>query len=133
MAEKLIRIGRVSSINYETGMIKILYPDLDDSVTDDLPYISLNGEYKMPSIGQNVLVLHLSNGTAAGVIMGPFWNEGDPPPEGGADLFRKDISKTPGESYVRYEDGTLKIKAPTLVFETDNGTISMDSILAKLG
>lgn len=37
MAEKNIRIGRVSSIDYGSGMISVTYPDLDDSVTDDLP------------------------------------------------------------------------------------------------
>lgn len=71
MAEKNIRIGRVSSIDYGSGMISVTYPDLDDSVTDDLR--SFNGdEYKMPPVGAEVLVLHLSNGCAAGVVMGRY-------------------------------------------------------------
>ena len=41
MAERLIRIGRVSSVNYKSGMVKVTYPDLDDSVTDDFPVFSL--------------------------------------------------------------------------------------------
>ena len=61
MAEKNIRIGRVSSIDYGNGMISVTYPDLDDSVTDDLPVFSMGDEYKMPPVGAEVLVLHLSN------------------------------------------------------------------------
>ena len=63
MAEKNIRIGRVSSIDYGSGMISVTYPDLDDSVTDDLPVFSMGDEYKMPPVGAEVLVLHLSNFT----------------------------------------------------------------------
>ncbi|WP_418443651.1 hypothetical protein [Blautia sp.] len=58
MAEKNIRIGRVSSIDYGSGMISVTYPDLDDSVTDDLPVFSMGDEYKMPPVGAEVLVLH---------------------------------------------------------------------------
>ena len=41
MADRTIRIGKVSSVDYGSGMIKVTYPDLDNSVTDDLPYLSL--------------------------------------------------------------------------------------------
>ena len=48
MADRTIRIGKVSSVDYGSGMIKVTYPDLDNSVTDDLPYLTFNDEYKMP-------------------------------------------------------------------------------------
>ena len=41
MADRTIRIGKVSSVDYGSGMIKVTYPDLDNSVTDDLPYFCL--------------------------------------------------------------------------------------------
>lgn len=62
MAERLIRIGKVSSIDYANGMISVTYPDMDGATTDNFPVFSLTDEYKMPGIGQEVLVLHLSNG-----------------------------------------------------------------------
>ena len=40
MADRTIRIGKVSSVDYGSGMIKVTYPDLDNSVTDDLPYLT---------------------------------------------------------------------------------------------
>ena len=48
MADRTIRIGKVSSVDYGSGMIKVTYPDLDNSVTDDLPYLTFIDEYKMP-------------------------------------------------------------------------------------
>ena len=47
MADKLIRIGRVSKVDYEHGMISVTYPDLDDAVTVLLSTLSFNDEYKM--------------------------------------------------------------------------------------
>ena len=75
MADRTIRIGKVSSVDYGSGMIKVVYPDLDNSVTDDLPYLTFNDEYKMPKVGASVLVVHLSNGAAAGIVCGTYWND----------------------------------------------------------
>ena len=58
-----IRIGKVSSIDYENGMIRVLYTDRDGAVTKTLPVVTFNDEYKMPQVGQYVLVVHLSNGS----------------------------------------------------------------------
>lgn len=33
MADRTIRIGKVSSVDYGSGMIKVTYPDLDNSVS----------------------------------------------------------------------------------------------------
>ena len=98
MAEKNIRIGRVSSIDYGSGMISVTYPDLDDSVTDDLPVFSMGDEYKMPPVGAEVLVLHLSNGCAAGVVMGRYWNEANKPSVSGKGVFRKELGEKKGEA-----------------------------------
>ena len=40
MNEDIVKIGRVSSIDYKTGMIQVLYEDLsdEDDVSDYLPY-----------------------------------------------------------------------------------------------
>ena len=75
-------------------MISVTYPDLDDSVTDDLPVFSMGDEYKMPPVGAEVLVLHLSNGCAAGVVMGRYWNEANKPSVSGKGVFRKEVPTT---------------------------------------
>lgn len=124
-----IRIGKVSSVDHVKGMVKVVYPDKDGAVTDDLPYITMNDEYKMPVVGKCVLVLHLSNGAAAGVVMGSYWNEGNRPPESGAALFRKELGASMGEAFLRYASGEARLKAPSIVFQTGSGGISVAQLI----
>ena len=109
MAERLIRIGRVSSINAETGMISVTYPDLDDCTTAQFPVFSFGDEFKLPGIGDNVLVLHLSNGQSAGIVLGKYWNASNRPPVSNG--FRKELGDTFGEAYMDYRDGVLTLHA----------------------
>lgn len=125
MAEKHVRIGKVSSIDYEKGMISVTYPDLDDSVTDVLPVFSMTDEYKMPSIGAGVLVLHLSNGCTAGVVMGRYWNEANMPPISGRNVFRKELGESFGEAYIQYANGDITLK-------DKKGSSTLASILNRL-
>ena len=64
MANSEIRVGRVSSVNYETGMARITYWDKDETVTSEFPMLNYNNEYRMPEAGRDVIVAHLSNGTS---------------------------------------------------------------------
>ena len=84
-----IRLGKISSIDYAKGMARVVYHEKDDDVTRLIPLLS--HEYKMPPVGSQVLVVHLSNGTEAGVVLGRPWSEKNVPPEGGATLYRKDL------------------------------------------
>lgn len=110
MAEMLIRIGRVSSVNDESGMVSVTYPGLDDSTTDDFPVFSFTDEYKMPGIGQEVLVLHLSNGQSAGIVMGRIWNRQNQPPKSENSVFRKELGSVYGEAYIEYGGGNITFK-----------------------
>lgn len=125
MAERLIRIGKVSSIDYENGMISVTYPDLDNSTTDNFPVFSLADEYKMPGIGQEVLVLHMSNGQSAGIVLGRYWNKGNRPPVSGENVFRKELGKTFGEAYIQYMNGSITLHDQT-------GDYTLGSILNRL-
>ena len=86
-----IRFGRVSSVNYQKGMISVTYADQEDGASVELPYFSFNGEYKMPKKEQMVLVLHLTNGSAAGIVLGTFWNANNVPKESGENAFWKEL------------------------------------------
>ena len=79
-----IRLGKISSIDYAKGMARVVYHEKDDDVTRLIPLLS--HEYKMPPVGSQVLVVHLSNGTEAGVVLGRPWSDKNAPPEGGAFL-----------------------------------------------
>ena len=133
MAERLIRIGRVSSVNAAKGMICVTYPDLDNSVTGEFPVFSFTDEYKMPSVGAEVLVLHLSNGQSAGIVLGRYWNGSNTPPVSSG--FRKEMGDAFGEAYLQYGDGVLTIHADKIVldgatevpddYDLKNGTIKL--------
>ena len=104
MAETGIRTGRVSAVNYATGMMQV-------------PYLNFNDEYKMPAVGSLVAVAHLENGSSRGVVLGNVWNRKSVPPEQGKTLYRKDLSRTAGAAYVRYSDesGEYMVHAPAVI------------------
>lgn len=96
-----IRVGKVSSIDYPSGMIRVVYHDKDDDVTRPIPLFS--SEYAMPPVGALVAVVHLSNGAEAGVVLGRPWSNKLTPPEGFEGLYRKDFDLTPWKCYIRYD------------------------------
>ena len=129
MAEKLIRIGKISKIDYETGMAEVTYPDMDNSVTALFPIVNLNEEYKMPEIGEEVLVLHLSNGAASGLILGPFWNEANKPAVNGKNVYRKEFSKSKGTAYIQYKDGAVELRGPAIRYVCNSGSYTAAQVL----
>lgn len=129
-----IRIGKVSSIDYANGMVKVVYNDKGKTVTAAMPVINNRNEYCMPGVGDTVLVNHLSNGTSRGVVVGTLWNKGNVPPENGGAIYRKDLSKAKGEALMRYHntDKELLIKAPEIVLQDADNTTTLAQILARL-
>lgn len=124
-----VRIGKVSKVNYKDGTIEVTYPDRDDAVTDAFPVCSFNGEYKMPEIGKEVLVLHLSNGSTAGIVLGPYWNEENRPAVSGKDVYRQEMANEPGKAYTQYKDGTVEVRGPALRLTCSSGSITAAQLL----
>ena len=119
-----IRIGRVSRIDYENGMIAVAYMDRDESVTKMMPYLQMGGEYHMPQVEQRILVLHLSDDSEVGVALGPFWDDVSTPPVYGKDVFHKELSHEEGAAYIHHdpETGVLTIRAKDIKLITDADT-----------
>lgn len=69
------RIGFISSFDPGTGMAAIYYPDRCHEVTDELPVYMPCGLVQHFQKGDAVLVLHLSNGSEAGVVLGKYTQE----------------------------------------------------------
>ena len=125
----ILRLGKISTINYKDGTARVLYTDRDKAVTAELPLLSF--EYRMPSIDDFVLVCHLPNGGAAGIILGPIWNDNNRPPEGKEGLYRKDLDKTPGKCFLRYDGDELQIVAPKITL-TGASSHDWDELLARI-
>lgn len=119
-----IRIGKVSSINYKTGMMRVTYTDKNKSVTRELPMLNYGSQYHMPEIGQSVAVAHLSNGSSRGVVLGTVWNKNNLPAEGKKGVCRQEFSGTTGAAVQQYTEdtGTMMLKAPNISLLGNNET-----------
>lgn len=118
-----IRLGKISAIDYPAGMVQVVYHEKDNAVTRMIPVLStvFSGVYSMPEVGDQVLVLHLSNGSEAGIVLGRPWSKKNEPSEGAEGLFRLDMDRSPGAAMIRYDratkaltihcDGTIQITA----------------------
>lgn len=124
-----LRLGKISTINYKDGTARVLYTDRDNAVTAELPLLSF--EYRMPAVDDFVLVCHLPNGGAAGIILGPIWNDNNRPPEGKEGLYRKDFDKTPGKCFLRYDGNELQLVAPKLTL-SGASSADWDELLARI-
>ena len=120
-----IRIGKISSVDYDNGMAKVVYTDRDNMVTAYLPVLSLTGEYRMPNINDEVLVCHLSNGTSAGVIVGKFWDADNKPAVSGKGKFLKELGSEPGKAYISCVDDEI-------TFKDKHGSITLKAIIEGL-
>jgi hypothetical protein len=83
----MLRVGKISSIDYKTMTASITYEDGDDEVTADFPFLSQ--EINAPNVRDFVFVLHLGNGQEHGLVLGRYWSEKNKPVEGFKGLFRK--------------------------------------------
>jgi len=97
-----IRIGFVNSYNAETGMASIYYPDRCREVTDDLPIFAPFGLMQTLNKHDAVFVLHLSNGSEAGLILGSYSVDGDTP--------EAEISVNDGELTFRDRSGSATLR-----------------------
>lgn len=93
----LIRIGSVSSIDYENGRVKVLFKDKDNTVSDFLPMLS--SEYFMPKINDLVVCLFI-NGTQKGFCLGKYFSKSNIPVESGNGVYYKDLF---GEGFIKYD------------------------------
>lgn len=125
MMERLIRIGKVSTVDYEAGMVSVTYPEMDANTTNRFPVFSMSDEYKMPAVGQEVLVLHLPTGQAAGVVLGKMWNTVNKPRKSGEHVYSQEFGDGPEESYMEYDgaDGDLKFK------DKNTGPVTLTELL----
>ena len=121
-----IRFGKVSNIKYETGCMEIVYEDREDSVTDMIPMLA-NAGYKMPKVGASVLVVHLSNGSAMGIVAGTYWNSSHRPPISGKGVYRKDLAQAIGEAFLQYSGSSLQIHAPAITLDASRITLATKS------
>ena len=134
MAEKdLLRIGKISSINYENGTARVTYEDRSGSTSAEFSFLAW--EYWMPKVGEQVLTAHLPSETSRAIILGPVWHDGRRPVEGAEGIYRKEYESTQGVAFERYstKDKSLTIKAGGCTMVFSGGTVQITGNMAISG
>lgn len=123
--KNIIRVGRVSSINYQKGTVRVIFPDKDNIVTDEIPYLSF--EYNMPQVKDAVLCIFLGTGIAKGFCLGRFYNQNNLPVQPGEKYYYKNLH---GEANIEYNKETktykthaenIKMEAKSIHFVAEDG------------
>lgn len=102
------RIGFVSAFDPGTGMASVYYPDRNGEVTGNLPVFAPFGMRQELKKGDAVLVLHLSNGGSAGIVIGGYT-----------------VAKSVPAAGISVTDGNMMLRDA-------NGSISLNDIISKL-
>jgi phage baseplate assembly protein V len=118
--KNMIRIGNVSTIDYNRGAVKVTFPDKDDIVSDFLPYLSF--EYNMPKVGDTVLCVFLPNGISKGFCLGQPYSLKNMPKQPGPQYYYKNIYD---EAFYQYDKNskTLTIDADNIVLNAATSII----------
>lgn len=129
-----VRLGNVSSIDYENGLCEVTYPDRDDTVTEMVPFLSRR-EYMMPEVDDLVVVLHPGDSPEDAVVLGTIWNEKIKPAEGKKKIFRKEYCNEDGKAYRKFDadakelldfvDGKKILKAKSLEVKIGSATVTI--------
>lgn len=101
-----MKIGKISSIDYDHGMVRVTYPDRGNSVSPPMPMLS--EVYHMPQVGDLVLVAGLSN-SGAGVVLGKFWTKENQPATSGKGVFCHQLGSENGQAVISYDGSVLSI------------------------
>ncbi len=129
-----VRVGYVSSIDYENGFCEVHYPDRDDTVTEKVPFL-YNREYRMPEVEDMVVVVHPGDSPEDAVVLGTINNEKLKPKEGKKGVFRKEYSNTDGQAYRKFDanakeltdhvDGKHILEAKSLEIKVGGATVTV--------
>lgn len=148
MDQQVLRVGRVSAINYASGAARVTYDDRAGATTVEMPYLAW--AYWMPKVGDMVLVGHLSNGASRAVILGPLWYDGHRPHHGRKGLYRQEYTNsiggdaaeydkaansltiTAGGCTIKLQDGHVTVTAPAGVSVSDTMTVATDTTIAGI-
>ncbi|WP_198468971.1 phage baseplate assembly protein V [Acetomicrobium sp. S15 = DSM 107314] len=106
----MIRIGIVSSIDAEKGTARVIFDDLDNLVSYNLPILFpatlKNKAYHMLDIGEHVVCAFLDNGLEKGVILGAIYSGPDAVPIADSNIWHLSI---PGGAAIEINRATHEL------------------------
>lgn len=139
METKMVRIGKVSSVNIEKARVQVVFEDIDNMVSVDLPLLFPQGLknkfYAVPDIGENVLCLFIEQGLSDGFCLGSFYTDLVLPPVSNQDKVHFAFEDGTSIEYDRKEHklvadikGDAQIQADKIQAECNECTINATTI-----
>ena len=119
----IVRIGKVTNVYPTKGKVKVFYEDRNQT-SIEIPMMTFNNEYKMPSVGDRVLTLHMENGGSKAFCLGTYWNANNLPTTNAT--YKKELC---GGAYIEQIGDTVTVYAPSLILSSQAGTISLASLI----
>lgn len=114
----LVRIGKISTINYNAGTASVTYTDRNAETSPQFPIFS--AAYEMPEIDDTVVVLMLPNSGTKGFIVGVPFSSRNVPEVSGEGVFCK-----------KFHDGTKIVYNPvTKTLSVNAEEIKLEAINA---
>ncbi len=112
MELRLIRTGKVTSINYRECSARVEFDDAPGNISKELKVLSTNSnkskDYYMPSLEEDVICIFLPHAPSVGFIIGSYYSGKNLPDESGK------------VRYIFFPDGTrLKYDLETQILEVD--------------
>lgn len=139
---KIARIGKVSSTDLENARVKVVFSDIDNMVTTDLPVLFPQGLknkfYAMPDIGENVLCIFIEQGIGDGFCLGAFYTDSVAPPIADQDKVHYAFEDGTYIEYDRKEHrlkadikGDADIKVKNVKVEAENVNTKCNTLIAR--
>jgi len=127
--QKIVRIGRVTSLLPDRGMVRVKTADADELVTYELPVLfpktSQDKYYRMPDVDEPVLCVFLPIGIEQGFVLGAYYSDADPVPEGaGKEMTHVEFSNGTKITHNR-ETGDIDVEAPGKITVAGAGTVEI--------
>lgn len=130
----MIRVGRISAIDYGAGTASVVYTDRGNEVSPQFPFFS--AWYEMPKVNDMAVVVMLQNSSTKGFIIGVPYSDKKVPSRSGRGIFFKEFSD--GAS-ILYDPSTklLSVDAQKITFKsvtasnvTIQGTLTAEKVTA---
>ena len=139
METKMVRIGKVSSVNIEKARVQVVFEDIDNMVSVDLPLLFPQGLknkfYAVPDIDENVVCLFIEQGLSDGYCLGSFYTDLVLPPVSNQDKVHLVFEDGTSIEYDRKEHklvadikGDAQIQADKIQAECNECTINATTI-----
>lgn len=115
----LIEFGYINTVDPTKGTATVNFK-ARDTISGDMQIFAPAGEYYMPDLGEQVIVIRTGIGASDGVILGKVWSENNPPP------VDEGVYKDMGNgAFIKQSGGTLTL--------TDkSGSVTIKDIITRL-